>query len=322
MKSRTALVYSERYQDHDTGHNHPERPARVISVYQFLKKSDLFPQLLLIRPRPAHLRQVNLVHPLDYIHHVKHACQRQWRLLDTLDTAISPESFDVALLAVGGVLELVDAIMAGEARNGFALVRPPGHHAEPTKALGFCIFNNVAIAARYLQEEYGLERILIIDWDVHHGNGTQHIFEEDPSVFYFSTHQYPFYPGTGAESEIGRGQGKGTTLNVPLPAGAGDEEYQSVFREIFYPRAIEFMPDFILISAGFDAHEADPLAHMNLTESSYGFFTDMALQIAHESGHERVASVLEGGYHLEMTSRSVYIHLKHLMALSPLLAEI
>ena len=320
MKRKTALVYSERFKNHDTGSHHPERPARVAHTYQFLKNSDLFNNLYLLNPKPADLKWVGRVHSKRYIDHVKGACSNGQNLLDTVDTAICPESFDVALLAVGSVLKLVDSVMKGEVRNGFALVRPPGHHAEREKALGFCVFNNIAIAAKYLQEQYGLQRILIIDWDVHHGNGTQHIFEEDPSVFFFSVHQYPYYPGTGSEHETGRGEGEGTTLNVPLPAGAGDKEYRHVFKEIFYPKAIQFKPDFILISSGFDAHEADPLAHMNLTEESYGFFTDVAMEIAQESGHERIASVLEGGYHLEMLSRSAYVHLKHLMA--PLLKHV
>ncbi|MBI3999918.1 MAG: histone deacetylase [Candidatus Omnitrophica bacterium] len=314
MKPRTGLVYSERYKDHNTGHNHPERPERVASIYQFLKESDLFSKLLLITPKIASLKHVSLVHLMSYIDRVKRACESEQHLLDTLDTVICPKSFEVALLAVGGVLKLADQVMKGKARNGFALVRPPGHHAEANKALGFCVFNNVAIAARYLQKEYGIKRILIIDWDVHHGNGTQHVFEEDPSVFFFSVHQYPYYPGTGSEFEIGCGDGEGTTLNIPLPAGAGDPEYRYVFKEVFLPKAIQFKPDFILISAGFDAHEADPLAHMNLTEESYGFFTDIAVQIARASGHERIVSVLEGGYHLEMASRSAYVHLKHLMS--------
>lgn len=320
MKSRTALVYSERYKDHNAGHNHPERPARAAHIYQFLKDSDLFSELHLLNPEPADLKWVELVHSKRYIDHVRRTCLSGQHLLDTIDTGICAQSFDVALLAVGGVLKLINSVMAEEVRNGFALVRPPGHHAEREKALGFCIFNNVAIAAKYLQKKYGLKRILIIDWDVHHGNGTQHIFEEDPSVFFFSVHQFPYYPGTGSEHEVGRGEGAGMTLNVPLPAGAGDKEYRYVFKEILYPKAIQFKPDFILISSGFDAHEADPLAHMNLTEESYGFFTDVAMEIARESGHERIASVLEGGYHLEMISRSAYVHLKHLML--PLLKHI
>ena len=320
MKSRTALVYSEHFKDHNAGHNHPERPARVAHIYQFLKDRDLFQELYLLDPEPADLKWVGLVHSKHYIDHVRQACLSGQHLLDTIDTGICAQSFDVALLAVGGVLKLVDSVMNEEVKNGFALVRPPGHHAEQEKALGFCIFNNVAIAAKYLQKKYGLKRILIIDWDVHHGNGTQHIFEEDPSVFFFSVHQYPYYPGTGSEHEIGRGGGEGMTLNVPLPAGAGDKEYRYVFKEILYPKAVQFKPDFILISSGFDAHELDPLAHMNLTEESYGFFTDVAMEIAYESGHERLVSALEGGYHLEMISRSAYVHLKHLI--SPLLKPV
>ncbi len=310
---KTSLVYSERFQDHNTGPNHPERPARISYVYQFLKKSDIFKELELIRPKAATLKQIKSVHTKYYIEHVESACFRSERMLDSVDTAISPDSFRVALLAAGGVIQLADAVMSGKVRNGFALIRPPGHHAESEKALGFCIFNNIAIAAKHLQQKHGLKRILIIDWDVHHGNGTQHAFEDDPSVFFFSVHQYPYYPGTGGEHETGRGAGEGFTLNVPLKAGSGDQEYRHVFEEIFYPRAARFKPEFILISAGFDAHREDPLAHMNLSDEIYGFFTDVAVRLAHENGHERIVSVLEGGYNLDAISRSVYIHLKHLM---------
>ena len=335
MVPKTALVYSERFLEHDTSPDHPttclsvedrsalqaenkwwdhpEQPARIKSIYAFLKKSDLFKNLLLLDSKPASIEDISLVHQMSYIKHVKHTCERGEHFIDSLDTAICPKSYEVALLAVGGVLTLMDAVMTGKARNGFALVRPPGHHAEREMALGFCLFNNVAIAAQYLQKNYKVERVLIIDWDVHHGNGTQHVFEDDPTVFYFSTHQYPYYPGTGSELEIGRGKGKGTTLNVPLRAGSGDKEYQHAFQEIFYPKASEFKPEFILISCGFDAHEDDPLAQMNLKDESYGFFTDIARKLARENGHERIVSVLEGGYNLEAISRSAYVHLKHLM---------
>ncbi len=311
---KTGFVYSERYLEHDTGPNHPERPARVQHIYQFIRSSDLNRELCWLEPRAATIDDVTLLHKMSYVNRVKEACRGGEAFLDSMDTAISPKSFDVALLAAGGVLALVDAVMSGTVRNGFALVRPPGHHAERETALGFCIFNNVAIAARYIQKKYGLKRILVIDWDVHHGNGTQHMFEDDPSVFYFSTHQYPYYPGTGAEDETGTGKGKGTTLNIPLPAGAGDKDFKRAYQDIFYPKAVQFKPDFILISSGFDAHRLDPLAQMDLTEESYGFFTAVAKQIAKEAGHERIVSALEGGYNLEMISRSAYIHLKHLMA--------
>jgi len=318
-KPSTGLVYSERFSDHNTGHNHPERPARVIFAYEFLKKSDIFKDLILIRPKAATLKQIKSVHDQDYIERVERACSKGEHLLDSVDTAISANSFQVALLAAGSVIQLADAVMNEKIRNGFALIRPPGHHAERNRALGFCLFNNVAIAVKHLQEKYGLKRILIIDWDVHHGNGTQHAFEDDPSVFFFSVHQYPYYPGTGGEHETGRGVGEGFTLNVPLKAGSGDQEYRHVFEEIFYSAAARFKPEFILISAGFDAHREDPLAHMNLSDEIYGFFTDVAVRLAHENGHERIVSVLEGGYNLDAISRSIYIHLKHLM--TPSLVE-
>ena len=312
MKLKTAIVYSQRYLDHKTGPEHPERPERVRAIYEFLKRSDLFGNLLLLDPKPAQVDDVSLVHKITYIKRVKQTCKAGAFFIDSQDTAICPDSYEVALLAAGGVLTLVDTVMEKKARNGFALVRPPGHHAEREMALGFCLFNNVAIAARYLQKKYKLHRILIMDWDVHHGNGTQHMFEDDPSVFYFSVHQYPYYPGTGSANEIGKGKAKGTTLNIPLPAGSGDLEYRRAFGEIFYPEAMRFAPDFILISCGFDAHEADPLAQMNLSDESYGFFTDVAMKLAKENGHERVVSVLEGGYNLQAISRSAYMHVHHL----------
>ncbi|MBI4357817.1 MAG: histone deacetylase [Candidatus Omnitrophica bacterium] len=313
MVSKTALLYSERYLEHDTGRDHPERSERVKSIYEFLKQSDLFENLLILEPKPATFEDITLVHTRSYIDRVKRACEQGERFFDSPDTAISPKSYEVAFLAAGGVLTLVDAVMTEKARNGFALVRPPGHHAEREMALGFCLFNNVAIAAKYVQKKYRIERVLIVDWDLHHGNGTQHIFEDDPTVFYFSTHQYPFYPGTGSEHEIGRGKGKGRTLNVPLRAGSGDKEYQYAFQEILSPQALAFKPEFVLISCGFDAHEDDPLGQMNLKDESYGFFTDIVRKLAREGGQERIVSVLEGGYNLEAICRSAYVHLKHLM---------
>jgi acetoin utilization deacetylase AcuC-like enzyme len=310
---KTALVYSKAYLKHNTGPGHPECPERARTIFEFLRKSDIYHRLILLNPRAATLEELELIHPRSYMNRVRETCLSGARMIDSIDTAICPKSFEIALLAAGGVLTLIDAVMERKADNGFALIRPPGHHAERETALGFCLFNNIAIAARYLQTKYQLKKILIIDWDVHHGNGTQHIFEEDPNVFYFSTHQYPYYPGTGSAFETGRGKGEGMTLNIPLQAGSGDKEYRKAFKEIFYPKAIQFKPEFILISCGFDAHAKDPLAHMNLTEESYGYFTDVAREIAQKSGHERIASALEGGYHLEMISRSAYIHLKHLM---------
>jgi acetoin utilization deacetylase AcuC-like enzyme len=226
------------------------------------------------------------------------------------DTHVSAHSYDVARLATGGVLAAVDAVMAGKARNAFVASRPPGHHALPERAMGFCLLNHVAIATRYVREKYGVQRVLIVDWDVHHGNGTQDVFYTDASVFYFSTHQYPFYPGTGAASETGEGPGRGNTLNVPLPARSGDAEIIGAFREQLLPAAEAFRPEFIFISAGFDAHQQDPLAQLQVTEAGYATLTRIVMDIAARFASGRIVSVLEGGYNLEALARSVATHLQ------------
>lgn len=232
---------------------------------------------------------------------------------DCPDTFVGPESYNIALLAAGGALRLIDAVFRGEARNGFGLLRPPGHHAERDRAMGFCIFNNAAVGARYAQKEYKIKRVLIVDWDVHHGNGTQHIFENDPDVFYFSTHQYPYYPGTGHVWEKGTEKGVGKTLNLPFPGGTGEPSYLKAFEEVFMPQAFAFKPELILISAGFDAHKEDPLAGLNLTEHAYSFMTKRLKVLARECAKERIVSVLEGGYNLDALARSVEAHLRALM---------
>jgi len=235
------------------------------------------------------------------------------KYIDSPDVPVSRESYEIALLAAGGTLRLIDAVFRQEARNGFGLLRPPGHHAERNQALGFCLFNNVAIGARYAQKKYGAERVLIVDWDVHHGNGTQHFFEEDPTVFYFSMHQYPYYPGTGHSWERGVAAGSGATLNLPVPAGTSNRSYLEAFEEVFLPRAREFAPDLILISAGFDAHKNDPLAGLDLTERAYERMTESLKELAREVAKERIVSVLEGGYNLEALAQSIEIHIRALM---------
>lgn len=305
----TALVYDREFLDHDTGPGHPERPARLTTAMAQLKQAAWFDDLRRVQAAPADLSWIETVHRLDYIRRAAEACRVGQPFLDTPDVMISARSFDVATLAVGAALALADDLIAGHSANGFALLRPPGHHAEHATAVGFCLFNNVAILARYLQRQHGLDKIAIIDWDVHHGNGTQHCFEEDPSVLYVSLHQYPYYPGTGGAGEIGSGRGRGATLNCPMPAGATDSAYEIAFSEQVLPHLAMFKPEAILISAGFDAHRDDPLADVQLSTACYGWMTARVMEIAEQYAGNRVLSLLEGGYHLARTAECIERHL-------------
>jgi acetoin utilization deacetylase AcuC-like enzyme len=305
----TAFLYDEQFLAHDTGPGHPERPARLTAAIDQLERTPWFGELRLIAAQPADLAWVETVHHLDYIRRAAAACTRGEPFLDTPDVAISARSYDVATLAVGAALALADEVVEGRSANGFALLRPPGHHAERDAALGFCLFNNVAIVARYLQRRHGLDKIAILDWDVHHGNGTQHCFEEDPSVLYISLHQYPYYPGTGSASEIGSGRGRGATLNCPMPAGATDTAYEIAFADQVLPKLAHFRPEAVLVSAGFDAHRDDPLADVQLSTGCYGWMTARVLEIAEQFAGGRVISLLEGGYHLARTAECIERHL-------------
>ncbi len=309
----TAFVYHEDYLKHKTGFMHPEHEGRLIAIIEHLKKTDLWEKLVPIQPEPIELKWILKVHTPDHLKFVKEMCEKGVAVLDQGDTHVCEDSYRVALLAAGGVTVGIDAVMDGRARNAFCAVRPPGHHAESSRAMGFCLFNNVAVGARYAQKRYGLKRVAIVDWDVHHGNGTQEIFYEDPSVLYVSTHQYPYYPGTGGKNEVGEGEGKGFTLNIPLKAGTGDEEYLVLFDGLVLPALNEFRPEFIFISAGFDAHKDDPLAGILLTEETYAKITSAVKRLAEESSNGRVVSVLEGGYDLRALPRSVEAHLEVLV---------
>lgn len=312
-KIRTGFVYHSDYTKHNPGGWHPESPDRLPAIIDAIKKANLWDKLVHLNPNPATAEQIQYVHEAGYLEYLQKLCAEGGGSMDP-DTAVSPESYDVALLAVGGVIKAIDAVMAGEVQNAFAAVRPPGHHAFPKRGKGFCLFNNVAIGARYLQKEHDLDKVLIIDWDIHHGDGTNHFFYGDPSVFYFSIHEYPFYPGTGAGYENGKGEGVGYTLNVPVPFGTGMEEYIDVFEKKLKPVALKFKPDFILISAGFDAHKDDPLSGIQLTSSSYSQFTDIIREIANQTCDGRIVSLLEGGYDLNALSESVVEHLNSLIA--------
>lgn len=253
------------------------------------------------------------VHDQEYINRAAAACKAGHSHLDSMDVAISAESFEVARLAVGAGLAVADEVINGNVSNGFALVRPPGHHAENDTALGFCLFNNIAILARYLQQKHGLEKIAIIDWDVHHGNGTQHTFESDPSVMYVSTHQYPYYPGTGAADERGEGRGKGSIVNCPMRANSSDVDYEHAFSRVIMPALDTFAPDAVLISAGFDAHHGDPLAEISLTTNFFAWMTERMLEVADKHAAGRIISLLEGGYNLSTLGSCVEAHLKTLL---------
>lgn len=310
----TGFLYDKRYLDHDPGEGHPESRKRLEVSMAHLQKLPWFQDLKKLLPQTADESWIRAVHSKEYIQRARRACEEGYSYLDTPDVSISKNSYDIALLAAGGALELADQMMAGQIQNGFAMLRPPGHHAEKDFAMGFCLFNNAAVLARYLQKKHGLEKILILDWDVHHGNGTQHTFYEDPSVVYVSLHQYPFYPGTGADYEAGEGRGEGATLNCPMPAGSGDKLYETAFREKIIPKMESFKPDAILISAGFDAHQNDPLASMNLSTPFYGWMTERMMEVAEKYSKGRLISLLEGGYNLENLPKCIETHLAVLSA--------
>lgn len=281
---------------------------------QQLEQSRTLDRLIRIEPRKAEDEWITKIHTPAYVASLQRLTPASGRVSLDPDTAMSPGSLNAAYLAAGGALAGVDAIMARQVDHVFCAVRPPGHHAETARAMGFCLFNTVAIAVRYVQHRYGLRRVLVLDWDVHHGNGTQHSFEEDPSVLFFSTHQYPHYPGTGRAEETGRGAGKGLTINVPMEAGEGDETYRAVFLKTLVPAADEFKPEFVMISAGFDAHQDDPLAGMALTEEGYAELTRIVAAIALRHAGGRILSTLEGGYNLRALAASVDRHLQALLA--------
>jgi len=300
---KAGFVYDPIYLKHDTG-SHVENSRRLEAIISRLEQTGLKQRLMPIKPHPATIEELTLVHHESHIAHVKEMAQRGGGWLD-MDTVMSAGSYDAALHAAGGVIEAVAAVMGGEADSAFALVRPPGHHATPRQAMGFCLFNNVAIAARYALVKLGLERLVIIDFDVHHGNGTQEAFYDNPNVLYISTHQYPHYPGTGRVEETGRGEGTGTTINIPLPAGCGDAEYEQVFEQIIVPSARRFQPQLVLVSAGYDAHWADQLAMMQLTVTGFARIAGIIKRLADELCHGRLVLSLEGGYNLEALAASV-----------------
>jgi acetoin utilization deacetylase AcuC-like enzyme len=328
----TGFCSSARFVDHQTSPSHPERPDRIRAIATAVRRAGLiespnpFPDFSidfgrlptsgikpkdLGEPEPAEEKWLLAVHTPAHLERVRHVCAIGGGVLDQGDTPVGPESYDVALRAAGAVLRCCDAVAGGEVNRAFAAVRPPGHHAEPDRPMGFCLFSNVAIAARYLQRAHGFKNIAIVDFDVHHGNGTEAAFEDDPSVLFISLHQDPrtCYPGSGYASDVGIGAGRGFTLNLPFPPGSGDDEYIDTMQSRVLPKLDHFRPDFLLISAGFDAHCEDPLAQIELSEEAFGEMTHMLVDSANKHCSGKIVSALEGGYNLRALGRSVVQHL-------------
>ncbi len=308
------LISSPEFRVHQNGsyHSglfHPETPSRLDAIEERLRRDGFWDELDVVAPVEATEEQLGAVHELAYVAAIERACADGPMALDS-DTGVVPGSFRAASMAAGGACLAVDRVMSGEAGSAFCAVRPPGHHAERATAMGFCLFNNAAVAAEHARRAHGLERVAILDWDVHHGNGTQHLFERDPGVFYLSIHQYPHYPGTGAASERGTGEGEGATLNAPMAGGTGDAEWLAVLEGSFTKAIDEFRPQLVLISAGFDAHREDPLSGTLVTESGYARMTEIVEDWAARHASGRLVSLLEGGYNLDALARSVETHLK------------
>lgn len=305
---KTSVIYSPRYLDHDPGYDHPDTPRRLQVIIEELDRNGVFEseKCSLVKPKPATIETVELVHEHDYVQLVQRICASGGGVLDLGDTVANRESFEVALLAVGGVLEAADLVASGKCKNAFALVRPPGHHAGAYYAMGFCLFNNIAITAKHLLRDKGLDRILILDLDAHHGNGTQDIFYDTDRVLYVSLHQDPRgFPGTGFADEIGEGNGLGYTVNIPFPYKIDDQIYVKAFNEIVVPIAQQYKPQFILISAGFDGHYTDPIGGLALSTNCYTKVFSKTLDLAAQLCGGKLVATLEGGYSLSFLGKIV-----------------
>jgi acetoin utilization deacetylase AcuC-like enzyme len=300
---KAGLVYDPIYLEHDTG-DHVENSGRLVAAMSYLKETGIKEKLTCLPPRPALVEELEMIHAPEYISYVKSKAEKGGGWLDP-DTVMSPRSYEAALYAAGGLVVAVEEVMNGKVDNAFALVRPPGHHAIHDRAMGFCIFNNAAIAAKFALSKFNLNRVLIADFDVHHGNGTQDAFYADPKVLYFSTHQYPFYPGTGWMDETGTGEGEGTTVDFPMAAGWSDEEYLRAFNEVLVPVARRFQPQLILVSAGFDAHWADHMAMMQVSAKGFAQMVMILKELAAELCQGRLIFTLEGGYNLQVVASSI-----------------
>jgi acetoin utilization deacetylase AcuC-like enzyme len=306
----TGIIKDPIFLEHIKDFQHVESPHRLEIIYDRVNRY-FQGKLEIIPARSAAQDELAFIHTSDYIERVAATAGRSFVSLDP-DTQTSPRSYEAAVMAVGGLFSLIDALMDKSISNGFALVRPPGHHAEANRAMGFCLFNNVALGAEYARIKHGLKRILIVDWDLHHGNGTQHSFWESDRVLYFSTHQYPYYPGTGAANEVGGKKAMGFTVNVPLSSGYQDEDFAQIFERILVPIGRQFKPELILISAGFDTYFEDPLGAMLVSPKGFARMTDILLQLAREVCQGRLLLTLEGGYHLEGLGLSVQAVLSEL----------
>ncbi len=304
MSGGTAWLASPVSREHDTGPGHPEQPARFDAALRGLAGRPLSA----FDGRTATEEDLLLCHRREYLRTVERDVAAGREMLATGDTQICPRSLDVALAAVGTVLAAVDRVAGGAAKNAFAIVRPPGHHATSDRGMGFCLFNNVALAARYAQRRHGVGRVLIADWDVHHGNGTQEIFYSDGSVLFFSTHQHPWYPGTGDANETGEGAAQGTIINCPLPAGSGRQQVLGAFEHLLLPAVEHFRPEFVFVSAGFDSRLGDPLGRFRLTDHDFADLTRLMAEVADRYAHGRLVSVLEGGYDLDGLEAAVRAH--------------
>ncbi len=304
MSRKVGIVKDRRYLHHSAGASHPESPARLASVYEMLDNPDMSWKYTEIDPREATHDEIAYMHTLPYIDYVASTAGKDYVILDP-DTMTSPETYEIAKLAVGGFCNAVDAVMTGEVDNAFALVRPPGHHAGAGNSAGFCVFNNIAIGAMHARKKHGVNKILIVDWDLHHGNGTQKMFYTDRRVLYFSMHQYPYYPGTGGMTEAGEAMGLGYTVNVPLRSGGGNGTFVRALRKILVPIARAYQPELILVSAGFDTYLKDPLGGMRVTPEGYAAMARILLNLADECCGGKLVVVLEGGYHVGGLTASV-----------------
>jgi acetoin utilization deacetylase AcuC-like enzyme len=311
MSRKTGIIKDGRYMDHGGGFAHPESPERLAAIYTMLGSPDMAGKFTEIAPREASVEELAAIHRPSYINSVAATAGKSFTSLDC-DTATTEGSFRAAKLAAGGLCNAIDSVVSGSVDNAFALIRPPGHHAESNAAKGFCIFNNVAIGAMHAIKKHSTERILIVDWDLHHGNGTQHSFYDDSRVLYFSTHQYPYYPGTGALEENGRGAGLGYTVNVPLRPGADNERYLNIFRKILQPVALKFKPELIMVSAGFDIYKQDPLGGMEVTPEGFACLARVLMNVADACCRGRMVMALEGGYHIRGQAEAVKMVLQEM----------